>query len=138
MTAKEYLRQLKTLDNAINAKLLEKERLMALAGKVSVSLSEKVQGGSGGSMEDTVIKATELGEQIDSDIDKLVGLKNEARGLIDKLDNNNFKTILSMYYISNIAFRQIAKSMNYSIGGVFKMHGYALKDFGEILKNTKE
>ena len=135
MTAKEYLRQLKTLDCLIKAKELEKERLMALAGKVSVSLSEKVQGGSGGSMEDTVIKATELGEQINADIDKLVGLKDEARGLIDKLDNNNFKTILSMYYISNVAFRQIAKHMNYSIGGVFKMHGYALKDFGEIFKN---
>ena len=135
MTAKEYLRQLKTLDCLIKAKELEKERLMALAGKVSVSLSEKVQGGSGGSMEDTIIKATELGEQINADIDKLVSLRNEARGLIDKLDNNNFKTILSMYYISNVTFRQIAKHMNYSIGGVFKMHGHALKDFGKIFKN---
>lgn len=135
MTAKEYLRQLKTLDCLIKAKELEKERLMALAGKVSVSLSEKVQGGSGGSMEDTIIKATELGEQINADIDKLVSLRNEARGLIDKLDNNNFKTILSMYYISNVTFRQIAKHMNYSIGGVFKMYGYALKDFGKIFKN---
>jgi len=135
VTAKEYLRQLKTLDCLIKAKELEKEKLMALAGKVSVSLSEKVQGGTGGSMEDTIIKATELGEQINADIDKLVGLRNEARGLIDKLDNNNFKTILSMYYISNVTFRQIAKHMNYSIGGVFKMHGYALKDFGEIFKN---
>ena len=135
MTAKEYLRQLKTLDCLIKAKELEKARLKELATKVSVNLSEKVQGGTGGSMEDTIIKATELGEQINADIDKLVSLRNEARGLIDKLDNNNFKTILSMYYISNVTFRQIAKHMNYSIGGGFKMHGYALKDFGKIFKN---
>ena len=135
MTAKEYLRQLKTLDCLIKAKELEKARLKEPATKVSVNLSEKVQGGTGGSMEDTIIKATELGEQINADIDKLVGLRNEARGLIDKLDNNNFKTILSMYYISNVTFRQIAKHMNYSIGGGFKMHGYALKDFGKIFKN---
>ena len=30
MTAKEYLRQLKTLDNMINAKLLEKEYVRAM------------------------------------------------------------------------------------------------------------
>ena len=48
VTAKEYLRQLKTLDCLIKAKELEKERLISLAEKVSVSLSEKVQGGSGG------------------------------------------------------------------------------------------
>lgn len=36
MTAKEYLRQLKTLDNVINAKLLEKERIRALADRKSV------------------------------------------------------------------------------------------------------
>ena len=30
MQAREYLRQLKTLDNIINAKLLEKERIRAL------------------------------------------------------------------------------------------------------------
>lgn len=135
MTAKEYLRQLKTLDNVINAKLLEKERLEALATKVTSDLSEKVQGGGSEGIEGTVIKIAELEIQINADIDKLVGLRNEAGGLIDKLDNNNFKTILSMYYISNVTFRQIAKHMNYSIGGVFKMHGYALKDFGEIFKN---
>ena len=31
MTAKEYLRQLKYLDNRINAKLLEKRKLKAIA-----------------------------------------------------------------------------------------------------------
>ena len=36
MTAKEYLRQLKTLDNMINAKLLERERIRALSEKVTV------------------------------------------------------------------------------------------------------
>ena len=48
MTAKEYLRQLKTLDNVINAKLLEKERIRALATKVTSNLGERVQGGGFG------------------------------------------------------------------------------------------
>ena len=51
MTAKEYLRQLKTLDNMINAKLLEKERVRALATRVSTNLTEKVQGTGKNSME---------------------------------------------------------------------------------------
>ena len=59
MTAKEYLRQLKTLDCLIKAKELEKERLMALAGKVSVSLSEKVQGGTGGGAENAIVDSVD-------------------------------------------------------------------------------
>nr|DAQ25822.1 MAG TPA: Protein of unknown function (DUF1492) [Caudoviricetes sp.] len=132
MTAKEYLRQLKTLDNMINAKLLEKERVRALATRVSKNLTEKVQGTGKNSMEDAVIKATELEEQIGTDISKLFGLKEEARELIDRIDDENSKIILSMYYISNATFEQVAENTDISSRWVRKIHGKALKKFEKI------
>lgn len=138
MTAKEYLRQLKTLDNLINAKLLEKERTRALATKVTSNLSERVQGSGSGGFENTLIKINELERSIDEDVDKLVDLKDEAGAMIDKISNNNHRAILHMYYISNSTFEQIAEYMNYSVAGIFKIHGYALRDFGEIYKMAKE
>nr|DAS01753.1 MAG TPA: Protein of unknown function (DUF1492) [Caudoviricetes sp.] len=138
MTAKEYLRQLKTLDNVINAKLLEKERMRALATRVSTNLTEKVQGGVVGGFENTLIKIDELEKSIDVDVDKLVGLRDKARSLIDKLSDNNYKAILSMYYVSNATFEQMAEYMNYSVAGIFKMHGNAISEFNDIYqKNVK-
>ena len=134
MTAKEYLRQLKTLDNIISAKLLEKERIEALATKVTNNLSEKVQGGGSGGIENTIIKITELERQINADIDKLVDLKTEASQLIDSMEDSNYKTVLSMYYVSNVTFEQMAEYMNYSVAGIFKIHGYALREFNEIFQ----
>nr|DAU25610.1 MAG TPA: Protein of unknown function (DUF1492) [Caudoviricetes sp.] len=132
MTAKEYLRQLKTLDNMITAKLLERERIRALATRVSTNLTEKVQGAGKNSMEDAVIKATELEEQISTDIIKLFGLKEEATELIGRIDDENSKIILSMYYISNATFEQVAENTDISSRWVRKIHGKALKKFEEI------
>lgn len=132
MTAKDYLRQLKTLDNMINAKLLERERVRALATRVSTSLTEKVQGTGKNSMEDAVIKATELEEQIGTDISKLFDLKEEARELIGRIDDENSKIILSMYYISNATFEQVAENTDISSRWVRKIHEKALKKFEKI------
>lgn len=134
MTAKEYLRQLKTLDNMINAKLLEKERMRALATKVTSNLEERVQDSGPGGIENTIIKITELERQINADIDKLVDLKTEASQLIDSMEDSNYKTVLSMYYVSNVTFEQMAEYMNYSVAGIFKIHGYALREFNEIFQ----
>ena len=113
MTAKEYLRQLKTLDNMLKAKFLEQERLDALTTKVNAGLGERVQGGGSGGIENAVIKMLELKEQINLDIIKLMELKAEARELIDKLPNDKHKIILSMYYVSDMTFEMISDETHY-------------------------
>ena len=136
MTAKEYLRQLKTLDNLINAKLLEKERIRALSTKVTSNLGERVQGSGSGGIENTVIKITELEIQINADIDKLVDLKAEATQIMDSLEDNKHKAILSMYYVSNLTFEQVAENTDISSRWVRKIHGKALKKFEEIYNSS--
>lgn len=136
MTAKEYLRQLKTLDNLINAKLLEKERIRALSTKVTSNLGERVQGGGSGGIENIIIKITELEIQINAYIDKLVDLKAEATQIIDILEDNKHKAILSMYYVSNLTFEQVAENTDISSRWVRKIHGKALKKFEEIYNSS--
>ena len=137
MQAREYLRQLKTLDNIINAKLLEKERIRALGEKITPSLTERVQGGDiGDKVANTAIKLVELDEQIQEDIDRMVDLKKEANRFIEYMNNSNHKAILSMYYLSNISFKEIADKLAYSFKWVSKEHTKALKEFDKII-NTK-
>ena len=132
MTAKEYLRQLKTLDNMVNAKLLEKERIQALTTRVSVGSSERVQSGGGGGFENVVIRLGELKDEINADVDKLYDLKIEAGELISRIEDKNLQVILSMYYISNSTFEQVAENTDMSSRWVRKLHGKAIKKFEEI------
>ena len=118
MTAKEYLRQLKTLDNMINAKLLERERIRALSEKVTVSQSEKVQCSSGGGFENVVIKIQELEDEINADVDKLVDLKREARGLIGKLEDERYKWALKERYIEFKSLSWLSDSIGLGVDGV--------------------
>jgi RNA polymerase, sigma-24 subunit, ECF subfamily len=138
VTAKEYLRQLKTLDCLIKAKLLEKERIRALSTKVTAGNKERVQGGSSGGIENAVIKMMELEEQINSDIDRLVNLKAEARLLIDELVDDKHKVVLSMYYVSDMTFEMISDETHYSVGAVHKFYRSALKEFEELYNSEKE
>ena len=132
MTAKEYLRQLKTLDNMVNAKLLEKERIQALTTRVSVGSSERVQSGGGGGFENVVIRLGELKDEINADVDELYDLKIEAGELISRIEDKNLQVILSMYYISNSTFEQVAENTGMSSRWVRKLHGKAIKKFEEI------
>lgn len=138
MTAKEYLRQLKTLDNMINAKLLERERIRALATKVTASNSERVQSGGSGGFENVVIKINELEDEINRDIDKLVDLKQEARHLIDLLEDEKHKIILIMYYVSDMTFEKISEGTHYSMGAVHKIYRSALKEFERVYQRKSE
>ena len=133
MTAEEYLRQLKTLDCLIKAKELEKERLDDLTTKTSVNLSERVQGGGSGGTENAIIKALEIEEQIENDIKRLCDLRVRAIGLIDKLDNDKYRVVLSMYYVSNLTFEQIAENTGLSYRWIHKLRGRALKEFEKYM-----
>lgn len=133
MTAKEYLRQLKTLDCLIKAKLLEKERIRALSTKVTAGNKERVQGGGSGGTENAIIKALEIEEQIENDIKRLCDLRVRAIGLIDKLDNDKYRVVLSMYYVSNLTFEQIAENTGLSYRWIHKLRGRALKEFEKYM-----
>ena len=135
MTAKEYLRQLKYLDNRINAKLLERERIRTIAEKTTVSLSEKVQTSSGNKMDDVVVRLVELEEFINKDIDKLVELREEAGDKINRLSNDKYKIVLSMYYLSNKTFEEVAELTKMSFQWVHTLHKKALKEFEKILNS---
>lgn len=136
MTAKEYLRQLKYLDNRINAKLLEREQIRTIAEKTTVSLSEKVQTSFENKMDDVVVRLVELEELINEDIDKLVYLKEEAGDKINRISNDKYKIVLSMYYLSNKTFEEVAELTEMSFRWVHKLHGRALKEFEKILYSS--
>ena len=130
MTAKEYLRSIKYLDHAINAKQAELDRLkrdMCSIRGVTYD-GDKVQGGITDSMK-IVDKIIELNNVINAEIDRLVDLKAEAHAKIEKVCNEKFISLLTDIYINGYTFEQIAERMNITDKTVCRWHGQALQLF---------
>ncbi len=130
MTAKEYLRSIKYLDSAINAKQAELDRLkrdMCSIRGVAYD-GDKVQGGITDSMR-IVDKIIELNNIINVEIDRLVDLKAEAHQKIEKVCNDKFISLLTDIYINGYTLEQAAERMGKSYETIRGWHGEALQIF---------
>ena len=130
MTAKEYLRSIKYLDHAINAKQAELDRLkrdMCSIKGVTYD-GDKVQGGIIDSMK-IVDKIIELNNVINAEIDRLVDLKAEAHAKIEKVCNRKFISLLTDLYINGYTLEQVAEKADKTYMTICRWHGQALNIF---------
>ena len=130
MTAKEYLRSIKYLDNAINAKQAELDRLRHDAENIrGISYDgDKILCSPVDSMK-IVDKIIEFSNEINREIDRLVDLKAEAHTKIEKVCNRKFISLLTDIYISGYTLEQVAERMNKSYETIRGWHGEALQIF---------
>jgi len=137
MKAKEYLSQAIWLDKVINNKIEQQESIRALAEKVTVNFTqEKVSGGKGitSPMEEATIKLIDLSHEINDDIDRLIDLKKEILNVINEIDDFRYKLLLEMRYINCKDWDEVANTLGYDTRYILKLHGRALKEIDEILK----
>lgn len=102
MTAKEYLSQAYRIDQRINAKLEQAERLRELSrrrtvayGGERVSHSRNVH-----RMEDTVVRLIEAERALDREIDAFLDVKQEIRQTIALVADADCRLLLELRYLS--------------------------------------
>lgn len=140
MNAKEYLSQAYKLNQRISSKLEQLEVLKSLSMKVTSCYSDvKVMYSSTerSHMEKTLVKIIDLSSEINEEIDRFIDLKAEIKETIEKVDDINCQLLLENRYISGKSWEEIAQEFQYSISGVFRIHGEALKKVSKILKIDK-
>ena len=140
MNAKEYLLQAYKLNQRINSKLEQLEVLRSLSMKVTSCYSDvKVMHSTTerSQMEKTLAKMIDLSSEINEEIDRFMDLKTEIKGTIEKVDDINCQLLLEKRYISGKSWEEIAEEFQYSVSGVFRIHGEALKKTSKILKLKK-
>ena len=140
MTAKEYLRQIRSCDRTITNKLEEVTKLNELMLNVtSAWKSDVVQsGGSGDKLGDTVAKIIDLQKEINEEIDRLVDLRREVMATIDKVEESDLRDILYRRYLRFESWEEIAVGTAYTYRHVLRLHGIALKKVSEIMKDVTE
>ena len=131
MTAKAYLRSIKYLDAAINAKQRELDRLRHDAENIkAISYDkDKVQSSAPSDCTKIIDRIIDLSNEINSEIDKLVALKAEARERISRVYSDNFISLLTDLYINGVTLEQEAEKLEVNYRTVCRWHGQALQVF---------
>lgn len=134
MKAKEYLLQVKKLDQMIQNKKVEKEMWMSMAlSTTAPSDGERVQSsGSRQKMADAVIRSVGLDEKIEKCIADLFAKKQEVIQTIEKLSLVDYD-VLHQVYIQNRDFYDMAEKYGRIYSWVTTAHGRALKHLQEML-----
>lgn len=135
ISAKEYLKSIRTLDMAIKVKEEELYRLkLNIASLSPQTTGERVMNSSTSDMMSTVDKIVDMQAVINAEIDRLVNLKEEARSKINQLKDTRYVSLLTDYYINCKTWEQVADDMGYDLRWVYRLHGRALQSFSKIFE----
>lgn len=128
MTTKEYFEQAMTLDKRIDSKLEYLASLRALATKTNSSLNDVPVSGTRNvhRLEDVICKITDLENEINADIDRLVDMKREFTDLIRRMQDPRQQLLMEKRYLCGHTWEEISSEMNYDLRWVYRLHGQAL------------
>lgn len=126
MTAKEYLSQAYRLDQRIERKLEDRDRMRAKLVKATAQLTGMPRG-SGTDWTDAAVRVMEYEQQIAAEIEELCRVKTEIKAVIDQIDEPRYRDVLEKRYINGWRFEKIAVEMNYTWRHVLRLHYEALQ-----------
>lgn len=129
MTVKAFLRSVREQDSLLRAYEQELEDLRRRAYNISSpKLGDKIQSNHLATLDEIVAKIEQQAAKVNAAWDELIDKRNQAKALINKVDDESIRCVLYRYYILIQTWEQIAVEMNYTIRWVYKLHGKALQD----------
>ena len=129
---KEYLRKLRILSIKIQQKKDELAELKSEAQSLSgISDNERVQVSSRDRLLEDIAKIVDLERKINGDIARYLVFRNKIIGEIQTLNNPLYIEMLYKRYVEYKTLERVAVEMNYTYAYVRRLHGLALKAFGD-------
>lgn len=136
MTAKDYLKDIRKLDLEIQT-LQEQISLLRknAEGLRAMELSDMPKGGKGKDLSDYVAEIADLQMVCVQHVSELIMKKQEAIERIMSIDGSELRNVLLLRYIQCKEWDEIADKLQYNLRTIFRLHGEALKEFGEVVSN---
>lgn len=134
MDIQKYFEQALTLDKQIDCKLEQITVLRNLAVKATSVFSDTPPSGTRNihKMEDAIIKANILEEEIVDDMCSLLNYKRNISCMIKKVDNPEYRLLLELRYLCLKPWDIIASDMRYDLSWIHKLHKKALNYIEKI------
>lgn len=138
MTAKDYLKDIRKLDLEIQT-LQEQISLLRknAEGLRAMELSDMPKGGKGKDLSDYVAEIADLQTVCVQHVSELIMKKQEAIERIMSIDGSELRNVLLLRYIKCLEWDEIADRLQYNLRTIFRLHGEALKEFGEVDSNCQ-
>lgn len=129
--AKKYLTELQHINNFIQSNVRELERLRLLSTAIGVGeFKEKVKGGKVESrLENHVAEIVDLETLIKRELREYTKLRNRIKKAIKLQEDEDERLLLTLRYIENMTWEEIAEEMNCSTRHVYRLHKIALNNF---------
>lgn len=134
MKAIDYLEQVDACESRIENKITEIQRLEAMATNISSHLSEvKVSSTPNPQrIQEVWTRLIEAQAELMDEVDKLIALKIEVIGTLEKLPLIEYD-VLYKIYISHYSVQQVAEKKNYTRQGIYDIKDRALEKLQKIL-----
>lgn len=138
MTAKDYLKDIRKLDLEIQT-LQEQISLLRknAEGLRAMELSDMPKGGKGKDLSDYVAEIADLQMVCVQHVSALIMKKQEAIERIMSIDGSELRNVLLLRYIQCKEWDEIADKLQYNLRTIFRLHGEALKEFGDVVSNCQ-
>lgn len=136
MNVLEWLEQVKKMDELINAKIAEKQRLIEIATDISPRVPDGIPPTNTGTvsqkMQNAVINLIDLERQIDKLIDEYIECKQNVVKVLEKLPSVQYG-VLHRHYIRGMTWEQVAEDMNYSTMQIWRIRKKSLKNLEDVI-----
>lgn len=135
MNAREYLEQIKMLDELINNKLVEVCQLRCLATSCTAPTDREPGGSSGVSdrVGNIVAKIVDIQAETDEAIDRFIDLKRECISIIESVRPPIYYTILHKYHIQYMSLVDISEEIGYEYHYTCDLHRKAIAEVQKVL-----
>lgn len=132
--AKDYLYQLKSIDNCIRTNMEEIMRLEDLLENKAVSIKDiNIQSfGAHDAIGLQAPKIIDMMMEVDNYIGSMLEIREHATRVISQIKDYRLQTVLLKYYIHNKTFEQTAVEMDLTYRWIVELHGQALNEYEAI------
>ena len=126
MTAKEYLMQAWHVEDRIDEKTEELERLRSRIESARGPNYTGMPRGSGADWTNAVAAVIEIERDINAEIAELCRIKRVVNESIEAVAEYRMRRVLELRYRNYCSWEQIAERMGYTLRNVYYLHGMAL------------
>lgn len=133
MTAKEYLWRVRDAERDLRSTEMDYQRARNDVRNLRAIEYDKDRVGSSciGDLSDAIVALEKYASRVSTKWQKMIALCEEATALIGQVDDWRYREVLKRRYLQGQTWEQIAVSMGYSERQVLRIHGRALRSFGE-------
>lgn len=137
MNAQEWLEQVRKLDQLINAKLAERDRLKEMATDISPRPMDGMPFDNTGvvsrKMENAVVRLIDLANELNKLVDEYTECKQKVVKALEQLPEAEYG-VLHRHYIRYMTWDQVAEDMGYCTVQIWRIRKKGLKNLQNVIE----